>query len=194
MFEVVEYNPSIDLKPYFKQAYEEGYIFHTSPKIFTQPGEPVCKSWVVYQSGKIVSSFSLFSLKTVFPDSPQKFSVAGRMCVLKHQTSETRKSIKSFFTEMQNFPQQIVFPTCFKWLEVNYGTNFEPLVMVDVDKIYPYSRGDQILEGFSRFQNVIEKIDTRVVGFKNVSIWRYNVEQFWKLYNTCPKWDVHFPS
>jgi hypothetical protein len=194
MFKVIEYNPSIDLKPYFKQAYEEGYILHTTPRIFTQLGEPVNKSWLVYQSGRIISSFSVRSLTNVFPDSPQKFSVAKNMCVLSHQTSETRKSIKSFFTEMQNFPQQVAFPTCFKWLESNYGSNFEALVTVDTDKIYPYSRGDQILEGYSRFQNVITKMDTRVINHKNVSIWRYDVEKFWKLYNSYPRWDVHFPS
>jgi len=190
MFEVIEYTPSLDLKPYFKQAYEEGFIFHTSPRVFHRPQEPVVNNWIVYQDNNPISTFGVHSLKKY---NASGYSIMSKMCVLKYKLPNA-PAPKAFYNQHQNFVAQIVLPTCINWLLKTQGSDISTYVSVDLDKPPQYMKGHNLmLQSWSK-RGLIERIEDCQWDNRQVALWKWNYKEFLEQYSNCPKWDVHFPS
>lgn len=194
-FIVKEYRPDMDMKPFFRTALDQGYIFHTTPRIFQTPGEPIVKFWVVFQDDAIVSVFGTQSFETRAEYAgTQSFSLFHRSCVLKYR-SEFNGIItpKQFYNQHQNFMSQIEAPTTFKWLDQNVGTDYKMLLTMEEGKPPPYTGSISMIKNYGRVGLTTRLSDKEWDG-RTVQVWTFDHRKFIEQYEQCPKWDVHFPS
>jgi hypothetical protein len=190
MFEVIQYTPKINLTQFFRDALDQGFIFHTSPRIFLWPQEPVFNNWVVYQDNNPIATFGVHSLKRY---NAPGYSIMSRMCVLKYN-SPVKPTPGGFYEQHQNFVAQIVLPTCIKWLYKSQGTDISTYVSVDTSKPPQYMKGhNKMLQSWSK-RGLMELKSDQYWHDRQVALWSFNHSLFLEQYEQCPKWDVHFPS
>jgi hypothetical protein len=190
MFEVIKYTPEMDMKPFFRSALEQGFIFHTSPRIFHWD-EPIVQNWVVYQNNTPVATFGTHSLKSK-TGNINDFSIMSRMCVLKYD-SPVIPTPRGFYEQHQNFVAQIVLPTCFNWL-LSTQESINTYVTVDLAKPAQYMKGHKkMLQSWAK-RDLMEFVNNHMWNDREVALWKFDYKKFLEQYNNCPKWNVYFPS
>ena len=193
MFEVIQYTPEINLTQFFRNALDQGFIFHTSPRIFHWKDEPVINNWIVYQNDTPISTFAVHSLQSRMPGY-NNYSIMNRMCVLKYN-SPIKPTPERFYEQHQNFVAQIVLPTCINWLLKTQGSDINTYVTVDLAKPANYIKGhNKMLRSWERRGLITLLEEQHYWDDRQVAVWNYNYKKFLEQYEQCSKWDVHFPS
>jgi hypothetical protein len=190
MFEVIQYTPKINLTQFFRDALDQGFIFHTSPRIFHW-NEPIVQNWVIYQNDTPVATFGVHSLKSK-TGNIDDFSIMSRMCVLKYD-SPVIPTPRGFYEQHQNFVAQIVLPTCFNWL-LTTQESINTYVTVDLAKPPQYIKGHKKMLRTWAKRGLMEFVNNNMWDDREVALWKFDYKKFLEQYNNCPKWDVHFPS
>lgn len=194
-FIVREYSPDMDMKPFFKAALDQNYIFHTSPRIFQCPGESIVKFWVVYQDDQIVSIFGIrsFDTRLEFKDT-NSYSLFHSSCVLKYRNEvDGIITPNRFYNQHQNFMSQIQAPTTFKWLDANVPKEYRMVLTMEEGKPAPYTGSLKMIKDYGRV-GLTSRLENREWDGRTVQVWTFDHRKFLEQYETCPKWDVHFPS
>lgn len=195
-FFVKDYSPDLDLKPFYSAALEQGWFFHTTPRLFQSFGEPVAKSWVVYQDDIPIGVFGTRSLqtRTPFKDQPV-YRIFTNFCVVKYNTDSIPVATpKSFYFQHQNFVSQIICPTTFNWLSKNVEPNFKTYITIEDGKPYPYNKGYKKMNRGWEMLGLIKEVDTHYWDDRRALVFEFDYRKFLQQYETCPKWDVYFPS
>lgn len=126
MYNVVEWNPSLDLTDFYKEAGSKGFVNNSSQQTMIDcfRNETEWTAWILYQDNKAVGSVAAHSFTIM---GPKAYRVLARTCTFgtarQHSGLITSKRL---IAEHQNLTDQFLLPVCINWAQGElYATSNE---------------------------------------------------------------------
>lgn len=119
MFKVIEYDESLDLSSFYKEASARGFINNASKKMLVDcfNREREKQVWILYYNDDIVGSVAAHSFDDIM--GKKSYRIAARTCVLtdKLQGITYGNGLRgiSVITKHQNPTAQFLIPACIEW-------------------------------------------------------------------------------
>ena len=182
-YKLVPYSESIDLTEFYLQAESRGFKNNSSKKMLVDSisAEKKWKIWLLKYNNKIVGSTSAHS----FPEMGENsFRILCRTCVFTDQLPISRLRTKTGIVTHQSVTPQFFIPTCIEWagsqnnLYVTTNENSEGTQRL-VHKIWAPMLAES---------KCLEKINQIKYRGTNQTVWRLNVQEFYKQLERYPRW------
>ena len=116
MFELVEWNESLDLSDFYAEATRRGFVNNSSQQAMIDcfRNEREWNVWILYNGERAVGSVAAHSFDDVMPGG---YRILTRVCTF----AEERKGAglitpKRLVAEHQNLTDQFLLPQCIKWV------------------------------------------------------------------------------
>lgn len=182
-YKLVPYSESIDLTEFYLQAESRGFINNSSKKMLVDSIsiEKKWKIWLLEHNNKIVGSTAAHS----FPEMGENsFRILCRTCVFTDQLPIPRLRTKTGIITHQSITPQFFIPACIEWagsqnnLYVTTNENSEGTQRL-VHKIWAPMLAES---------KCLEKINQIKYRGTNQTVWRLNVQEFYKQLERYPRW------
>jgi hypothetical protein len=117
MFKLIEWNLSLDLTDFYKEAESRGFVNNLSQQAMIDcfRNEREWAAWILYQDDRAVGSVAAHSFDDVM--GPNSYRILTRVCTF----AEARKDSglitpKRLVAEHQNLTDQFLLPKCLEWV------------------------------------------------------------------------------
>jgi hypothetical protein len=184
-FKIVQWHKGIDLTEYYAGAEAVGHVNNASQKMlidcFNNEREFVLN--LLYEDDTIIGTQIIHTFDEVGPNAWR----AGRTSLIKKPPDEIRLSGMSQISKLQNYTDQFFHSTAIKFVTERNGelystTNANPEGSQSlVNKIY-----------FPKLakMGIVENLGEMDYRYTKQTLWKFNFERFWELYNLFPKWKL----
>lgn len=118
MFEIVEYNDSIDLTEFYLEAEQRGFHNNASKKMLIDSisKEREWKVWILYYNSyynkQIVGTTAAHSLDIMGDNC---YRIAARSCIFTDKTPRRGHTLRKDIVRHQNPTSQFLIPACIEW-------------------------------------------------------------------------------
>ena len=183
MYTLKEWSEKLDLSSFYKEAQEKGFNNNNSQKVMIDcfKNENRWSAWILYEDKNPIGSVAAHSFDDVM--GPGSYRVLARCCVLKgSRKSGGMMTAGVAIGQHQNITDQFFLPRCIEWAGNNiYATSNESTVASQrfVHRTY-----------FPTLENIgiVEKIKNVHYRGTDQTVWKINVDEFFKNLNRYPRW------
>lgn len=171
---------NVDLTDYYKRAKEKGFVNNASREMLIDcfDNESQMHLFLLYEDDTIIGTQVLHT----FPEMGPNCWRVGRTSLLVPPLGKG----KSIITKFQNHTDQFLHPAVIKFVSERKGelystTNMNPEAKQNQSHLIYFP----LLEKMG----VVDKVGDMEYRYTNQTVWKFNFNRFWELYNLFPKWN-----
>ena len=183
MYKLLEWNDKLDLSAFYKEAAEKGFNNNSSQKAMIDCflNENKWNAWILYQDDTAIGSVAAHSFDDVM--GPNSYRILTRCCILRGaRPSGGMMTANVAIGQHQNLTDQFLLPQCIEWAGSNvYATSNESKV---ASQRFVHRTYFPTLEKIG----VVEKVKDVFYRGTDQTVWKINVDEFYKNLNRYPRW------
>jgi len=179
-FKVERWQEGIDLTDYYARAEAKGFVNNASREMLIDcfNNEREMHLFLLYEDDTIIGTQVLHTFDELGPNAWR----AGRTSLLVPPLGKGR----SIITKFQNHTDQFLHPAVIKFVTERNGelystTNMNPEAKQNQSHLIYFP----LLEKMG----VVDKVKDMEYRYTKQSVWKFNFNRFWELYNLFPKWN-----
>lgn len=184
MYNIVEWNPELNLTDFYKEAGERGFANNASQKAMIDcfRNEKLWKAWILYQDEKAIGSVVAHTFDDVMEYG--SFRVLARTCTFG--TARPHGGLitpQRLIAEHQNLTDQFLLPTCIAW--------------TGKDNIYATSNDSKIASQrlvhryyFPTLEKlgIVERVKEVHYRHTDQTVWKIHGDRFLENLERYPRW------
>ena len=183
MYNIVRWNPNLELSAFYAEADRRGFVNNSSQKAMIDcfRNEREWAAWILYQDDTAIASVAAHSFDDVMGEG--SYRVLTRCCVLSGaRTGGGLMTAKTAIAKHQNITDQFLLPACINWAGKNiYATSNASTVASQrlVHTIY--------FPTLAKI-GVVDKVQDVFYRGTEQTVWRINVDVFEDNLKRYPRW------
>lgn len=183
MYTLKEWSEKLDLSSFYKEAQEKGFNNNSSQKAMIDcfKNERYWNAWILYENETPIGSVAAHSFNDVM--GPGSYRVLARCCLLKGaRPNGGLMTAQTAIGQHQNLTDQLFLPKCIEWAGNNiYATSNESKV---ASQRFVHRTYFPTLEKIG----IVKKIKNVHYRGTDQTVWKINVDGFFKNLNRYPRW------
>jgi len=186
LYKLINWNQSLDLEEFYKEAGQRGFENNSSQKkmIDCFQNEREWKVWVLYQNNKAVGSVAAHSFDDMFPNG---YRICARTCSFAEaRPSNSMITVNRLIKEHQNLTAQFFIPACIEWAGYD-----KDLYITSTNSTLASQRLVHTIY-FPTLAKIgtVDKIGDIFYRNTNQTAWKLNVNTFLKQLSLYPRWNL----
>jgi len=185
MWQIVEWNQSLDLQNFYAEAERRGFVNNSSQKAMIDcfRNEREWNAWILYENNRAIGSVAAHSFDDVVPNS---YRILTRVCTF----AEARKdkgliTPKRLVAEHQNLTDQFLLPACINWVNGRGRMFATSNKSKEASQRLVHSYYFPTLEKLGIVSKYIENINYR---YTDQTVWEIHADRFYENLAKYPKW------
>ncbi len=185
MFKLIEWDSSLDLEEFYREASRRGFVNNSSQKAMIDcfRNEREWNAWILYKDDKAIGSVAAHSFDDVM--GRDSYRILTRVCTF----AEARRDLglitpKRLIAEHQNLTDQFLLPQCLSWVGSKGTVYATSNSSKEASQQLVHKHYFPTLEKIG----IVKKIKEISYRYTDQTVWQIFPDRFYENLSKYPRW------